>query len=471
MADVTSEQEVLKEAIAKGELHPELEREMFSLDAHKEIFTVMRELIARKRVPTSGVMLKKLKGDVASTYTALAMADFLPMDINIRINSLKEQRSKREIIKINNILTDYIGADDLHPQAIAEWLIDKAKEIAVLNSGAVTLSHHLKEWVACQTGTFTTQEACHSVPKRATPPASVRKVLQRFKKQGLIEPTGRKAGEYRIVSREEELIDWRSAESDEIPFFWPMGIGNHFRLMSKNIVTVAGESDAGKTALALALAGMNVNGKHGMPIHYFSSEMGPNELKSRLEQFELIQEEPLSLDVFDDVRFVDRVTNFQDVIRPNAVNIIDYLHMREEFYLIGKHLDEIYERLEGGVAIVLIQKKKGADYGYGAELTIQKARLSINLENGYPHHRAKLNKVKNWRNPQHNPNGLEIAYNLVRGCHFLTKGGWYRPEEQKEKVNEQSNYRRGSRSKPGTELHTERNSEGNSFGSYFGEVD
>ena len=470
--DLTSERETLYHMITAGELL-DLHPEDFALPAHVYIWQTLVKMVANKRAITQDNVLKSMnkEPDARKALVDLLMADYpTSMNVQIRLNSLREYRSKRELKKLIISIEDKLSEGILHPHSIAEEIIEKSKEIAKLNKGDLSLTDEIRSYIASQTDTFTTQDCHKSISHRHNSMPNCRKLLNRMKKEGLVIPTGNRAGEYRIKNRDLPMIDWENADSDEFPFLFPIGLGSHFRLMPRNIMTVAGESDAGKTALALNVASMNVP-KYSGNIHYFSSEMGEIELRSRLEQWELIDEDPTPLKVWRGVNFYDRVVDFQDVIVPDGINIIDYLHMREDFWKIGKHLDEIYEKLTTGVALVLIQKKKGADYGYGAELTIQKARLVINLENGYPHHSAKLVKVKNWRNPQHNPNGLEIQYNLVRGCQFITKGGWTRPDTEKESPNEQSNYRRGARSRPRTELHTERNGKGNAFDSHFGKVD
>lgn len=469
--DGTSEREVLYHIVTTGDML-DLHDEDFHIPAHKYIWNTLLKMVANKRAITQDNILKSMNKDpdARKALVNLLMADYPSMNIQIRINSLREYRSKRELKKLLSDIEDKLREGILHPHSIAEEIIEKSKGIARLNKGDMSLSDEIRGYIASQTDTFTTQDCHKSISHRHNSMPNCRKLLNRFKKEGLVIPTGNRAGEYRIKNRDLPTIDWENADSEEFPFVFPLGIGNHFRLMPRNVMTIAGESDAGKTALALNVASMNV-AKYSGNIHYFSSEMGEIELRSRLEQFELIKDDPVPLKTWRGVNFYDRVVDFQDVIVPDGINIIDYLHMREDFWKIGKHLDEIYERLTTGVALVLIQKKEGARYGYGAELTIQKARLSINLENGYPHHRAIFNKVKNWRNPQHNPNGLEIKYNLLRGCYFITKGGWTRPEKEKESPNEQSTYRRSTGGRPRAELHAERDGKGDSFSRHFGKVD
>ena len=63
--------------------------------------------------------------------------------------------------------------------------------------------------------------------------------------------------------------------------------------------------------------------------HYFSSEMADTELRNRLELFPDIKKlEDWSFEPWE------RSSNFADVIRPDALNIIDYLEIHDTRYLL-----------------------------------------------------------------------------------------------------------------------------------------
>ncbi len=149
-------------------------------------------------------------------------------------------------------------------------------------------------------------------------------------------------------------------------------------------------------------------------VNYFSSEMGPVELKERLSKFE----NPLS--DFKKVKWLERSGNFADVIKPDEVNIIDFLEMTDNFYLIAQYIKEIFDKLSTGIAIIAIQKNPGQTLGLGGGRSIEKARLYLSMDAG----RLRIEKGKNWANPTVNPNGLEINFKLVQGCRFKPEGTW-----------------------------------------------
>jgi hypothetical protein len=112
------------------------------------------------------------------------------------------------------------------------------------------------------------------------------------------------------------------------------------------------------------------------------------------------------------------------VIKPDAINIIDFLEVHDEFWKVGGMLKEIYDKLNNGIAIVAIQKDKKKDYGRGATMGLEKPRLYLTLNPG----QAKIEKAKNWADPLKNPNGLMLDFKLHQGCEFSIVRDCYRPD-------------------------------------------
>jgi len=83
--------------------------------------------------------------------------------------------------------------------------------------------------------------------------------------------------------------------------------------------------------------------------------MGLSELRMRLELFE-----NCTKDLWKQVRFYERSENFDDVIDPNGINIIDYLEVLDDFWKVGQQIKAIHDKLKNGIAVIAIQKNKGA---------------------------------------------------------------------------------------------------------------
>lgn len=202
-----------------------------------------------------------------------------------------------------------------------------------------------------------------------------------------------------------QKIDWLAAKPDNVyQVLWPMGLHEWVHLFSKNIAVIGGSSNSGKTAFFLNVAYGN---RLTHPVKYFSSEMGPEELRLRLQLFDY------PLQDWEAVEFFDRSSNFAQAIDPDALNIIDYLEITDNFYQIGGEIKAIFDRLRSGIAVIGIQKKSGVDYARGGEFTLEKARLYLSIDFNV----AKIIKGKNWGR-RGNPNGVQFEFNLTRGCKF-----------------------------------------------------
>ena len=154
-------------------------------------------------------------------------------------------------------------------------------------------------------------------------------------------------------------------------------------------------------------------------VHYFNSEMGGNELKTRMEKFDDIHIDQWKYNAYS------RDCDFADVVftGEKSLNIIDFLEIHDDFYLVGEKIKQIHSALKGGVAIIAIQKNKGSDLAVGGNRTMEKARLVVNVESG----RFKITKAKNFIDPTVNPNGMMCDWKLVNGCRFVMNGaGWYK---------------------------------------------
>jgi len=275
------------------------------------------------------------------------------------------------------------------------------------------LTQEIREWVLTTNGTFLTTEVYngqHLTTRAEKKKAQV--ILGRLVEEGILERTGNKNGCYRIIDRECEDIDFLNASDTPFDIRWPFGIEALVQTMPGNIIVIAGEPNAGKTAFLLNLVKENMRQR---TVYYFSSEMGPMEMRKRLGKFDI----PLN-----DWQFhaKERTSNFGDVIKPDAINIIDFLEVYDEFYKIGGMIKEIYDKLDRGIAVIAIQKNRGTDYGLGGGRGLEKARLYLTMAPG----KVKIIKAKNWRTTE-NPNGLERDFKLAGGCKFYTDRDWHRP--------------------------------------------
>lgn len=299
------------------------------------------------------------------------------------------------------------------PESEVKIKIDSAIQRAERKSRNV--SQEVEEWILSSSGRFLSSEVakCLLLSSRDDQ-KNLSKVLKRFCDDGIIKRTGDRNGCFEIIEKlEENIIDLSAADNTCMSVKFPLGVHDLVKIMPKNIIIVAGESNAGKTAFLLNFAAKNMLDHK---VFYFSSEMGGAELKERLINFS----EKLPFELWKNCTFIERANDFDIAIRPDAINIIDFLEIHDEFYKIGGFIKKIFDKLDKGIAIIAIQKNTGRDEGLGGARSIEKARLYLSMRPGV----VKIVKAKNWVSGLVNPNGLEKEYKLAKGMIFSDASNW-----------------------------------------------
>jgi hypothetical protein len=288
-------------------------------------------------------------------------------------------------------------------------------------------TQEVKDWLETCDGTFSLSDICREF--RAQPGSiayiNIKRSIFYLKKNKVIEKTGPLRGVYRKIENELEIVNWWDACNEEYPLSLPIGIGNLCKLMPKSIVVIAGEQNAAKSSIALNIAKDNCD---SVKTHYFNSEMSGEELRERIIKFDDVPP-----DHFRKVTFYGRTDNFQDVIFPDDLNIIDFLEIHEDYWRIGGIFRAIYDRLKQGVAVVNIQKAPGKDWGRGGTMSIEKARLYLAVstlfdKQGKPYNQAKIVKAKLYRNHERNPNGMVRDFRVYGGAKILPLSDWDYPK-------------------------------------------
>lgn len=338
-------------------------------------------------------------------------------------NQLKKARTNPEIMR----KALYLIGDGCNPPYSHREIDEKIKSASKrLDTKDLNMTELVENWISGTEGIFTLGEChkgvtsmsqdvnlCH-IPSQDS--STFRMIFTRLKARGLIVTAGNKNGTFKKVDTVAEEINWMDSPTDSLDIRYPFGIEQLFPTYPKNIIVLAGSPNSGKTAFLLNFVKENMD-KH--EIHYFSSEMGGTELKSRLQNFDI----PLK-----DWKFKakERVSDFSSVIFPDAINIIDYMELLTDVYKVGVYLQEIYQKLNKGIAIIAIQKAHGREMGRGAEFSLEKPRLYLSMESG----RIKIVKCKAWVDKDLNPNGLCKDFKLVMGSKIIDNHSWY-PEVAK----------------------------------------
>lgn len=269
----------------------------------------------------------------------------------------------------------------------------------------------VEEWIKDTDGWWTVEALDRDLNiKTATGKTHRRQIVRRLFLAGLIQRYPGVNGKYRLVVEEAPLIKWEEADTSNIvDLKWAFGLEKLVTIYPKNLIVVAGTFNAGKTAFCLDFIWRNMHSPHLaslLPIVYFTSEMGEEELKLRLRKF------PATEWAFE---ARERSFNFPDVIRRDRINVIDYLKVGDNFWQVGDELEAIKDKLGRGVALIALQKKRGAEFGRGAEFSLELPRLYLAMDNNL----LRIVKGKNWAVQGQNPNERKFSFQLVDGCKFV----------------------------------------------------
>jgi hypothetical protein len=311
----------------------------------------------------------------------------------------------KDLTFVREVLTRVMfTCHDVDPVFIEEKLRNAVKRHG--NPDDTPISDQVSQYLRVTQGTFSVTDLYRDLGI-VTPSdrANCRKKLGREVKNGIIEHSGNKNGYYRLVQQDLKEVDWKNAKvGNYYDLKMPMGLHEKLGLHPKGIMVIAGSPNTGKTAFTMTMALMN----KGAKVSYFNSEMGEEEVAERIAHFEHAKSD------WDHIKFYDRNRNFADVIRPNGLNIIDFLEMTDNFYLIGEEIRKIHDKLDKGVCVLCLQKKKGQELGRGAEFSLEKPRIYLSMD----YQMIKVVKSKSSRNG-YNMNGVEIPFKLINGATFI----------------------------------------------------
>lgn len=287
------------------------------------------------------------------------------------------------------------------------------------------ISREVDDFIESTNGYFSVTD-CYNVLHAVTKEdkTAVRVALSR-QKDKTIEKHGERDGVWKRINGETEFINFDLDEEDETPFpiELPFDLHELVEISEGNIIVVAGEFNSGKTTFLLNILKKN---KGKVPIRYISSEMSKSEFKKRFRGFGI----PLDFWKQDDkTDYVKKSCDFYSVLKPDGINIIDYLEFRDSEYQKGaEYLRQIHDRLGKGIAIVAIQKKEGLRMPRSGDMVLEKPRLAISFtkldsSGEYPQGYCEIIKAKIPRLGK--IDGKKLRYEIVNnGSKFSVLNDW-----------------------------------------------
>jgi len=244
----------------------------------------------------------------------------------------------------------------------------------------------------------------------------VSRILSYLVKTGELEKV---RGQYRFIDKEVEFVEWENA--DVLPIkglVYPydversdgFGFEDYVILYPGDLIVIAGNSNAGKTTWCLNFL---VNNMDKFKCRFITNELGDKQkFKARISHFDWV-------DVLDKngkgkFEVIKRYTNWQDIILPDAINIIDWINLAgDRTYDIGMVMQSIQAKLGSGLGIIAIQKGEGNPLGRGKDFSRDLASLYLAID----YEKLTVVKCKSWE--KDNPNNKMFGFRVVdRGSKF-----------------------------------------------------
>lgn len=255
-------------------------------------------------------------------------------------------------------------------------------------------------------GTYLTTEGKRHVAKK----------LNSLAERRILEKSG---SSYRKVDSTLLPLEWLQANpSNEMKLNWPKGEdGSSFEfdnviIYPGSVIVIAGASNMGKSLFALNFLVENMDKYNCV---YFTNEFGPEEFNARMKSFDWVN---LCIDGKPKFDTYVRYENFQDVVQPDAINIIDYLRIDDNFYAVGGLISKIKRRLKNGIALIALQKSPNrgmmkTELGLGGKFSQELARLYLSID----FESLVVVKAKAWK--RFNPNNKEYRFSIIHhGARF-----------------------------------------------------
>lgn len=225
---------------------------------------------------------------------------------------------------------------------------------------------------------------------------------------------------YRYINTIYKEEEWWKAAENYFPLNFPsnhhnddnsyFGFADCIKLTAGSLLVIAGQTSAGKSAFCRNLLWDNMHQKH---CRYMVSETSSSSFRNYANR--MTWENWQNGDTKPCFEFIPRYKDFQDIILPDAINIIDWLDIPSgEYYRIGQEMQKIKEKLNNGIAVIAIQKDGNKDYGRGGTFSIELASVYLTIDYDREHNLNWLmvKKAKEWTG-EYDPNNKIYGFQIT----------------------------------------------------------
>ena len=292
---------------------------------------------------------------------------------------------------------------------MAERLIDKLRQLLASAEGREVTLRQLRDELRLEPGSAAWE--------------SIRMSMKQLEKQKVVKPSGRSDGMYKVLLPIQPVVFSLDGDDKEgiLAVRFPrsyiddssFGLEDFIELSEGDLVVVTGETNYGKTTIALTILGENLGLLKGnvlMGTEYTSSagEISPK-LKRRLRRMEwakwIENGEPR-------FKLLPVEHDYEDYIIPDYLTVIDWLTLPGEYYMIDSVMKTIKNSIGRGLGVVVVQKNKGAEFAEGGQRSERYADLVLKIDRfGKDESILTIGKVKAAKGKS--PSGRTFAFTIT----------------------------------------------------------
>lgn len=205
----------------------------------------------------------------------------------------------------------------------------------------------------------------------------------------IVKPSGLGDGNYKVLVPVEPVKWWNGDMGEEpLDFRFPrsyednteFGIEDFVEVFAGDMVLITGDTNFGKTTIALSIMGENLG---LMPAVLMGSEYTASngkispKFKRRMRRMNWVEWMSGDTPRFE---LLPVGSDYEDYIEPDHINVVDWISLPGEYYLIDRVMKAMKDRVGNGVIVAVLQKNKGQEFAEGGQRSERYADVVLKID-------------------------------------------------------------------------------------------
>ena len=207
----------------------------------------------------------------------------------------------------------------------------------------------------------------------------------------IVKPSGKNDGVYKVVVPVEPVKWWDDDSQEPLDFRFPrcyeddteFGIEDCAEVFAGDLILIKGVSNFGKTAIALSLLGENLglfpDTARLMGSEYTAAD-GKISPKFRRRMNRMNWVKWMTDDNKPRFELLPVGSDYEDYIKTDCLNAIDWISLPGEYYLIDRVMKAIKDRVGSGIVIPVLQKNRNREWAEGGERAERYADVVLSVD-------------------------------------------------------------------------------------------